>query len=264
MTASNRDNDFKQLLGAAEEIARLGGESTLEMFRTSVEAEYKEDETPVTEADRRAEELIRREIRKRFPGHGIIGEEYGSDGEDRDIVWVVDPIDGTRSFVHGIPLYTTLVAVLVEGESEVGVICAPALDEMVSAATGLGCHWNGRPCRVRSCNDLAKATFLTTDIENVWEYGHKGAFEALLSRTRLHRTWGDAYGHMMVATGRADLMFDPVLSIWDAAALKPVVMEAGGLYTDTRGKSSVNSEEALSCVPGIHQEVIELFNQNRS
>ncbi|MEX1062181.1 MAG: inositol monophosphatase family protein, partial [Balneolaceae bacterium] len=202
----------------------------------------------------------REAIHGQFPGHGIIGEEYGMEGEERDIVWVIDPIDGTQSFIHGVPFYTTLIGILVHGVPEVGVIYAPALKEMVTASTGSGAFLNGVPCRTRICNELKQATFLTTDVDHIREQNFSVPYEELLQETNIHRTWGDAYGHLMVATGRADLMFDPVLKIWDAAALLPVVTEAGGLFTDIHGVVTIDSGNALSCAAGIHTAVLEAFN----
>lgn len=258
------EHALRSLREAAESIARSGGDSTLDYFKRNFRLEYKEDDSPVTDADREAEAIIRDQIQQRFPDHGIIGEEYGSEGDKREVVWVVDPIDGTQSFIHGIPFYTTLIGVLIGGEPQVGVIYAPALGEMAVAAVGSGALLNGSACRVRDCNDLARATFLTTDRMNIRKHGFDAPYEELLRRTRIHRTWGDAYGHLMVAAGRADLMFDPVLSIWDAAALLPVVTEAGGRFSDVRGASSIRSGNALSSTGGIHREVIGIFNQTES
>lgn len=258
----NSDNKFLlKLRKEAENIARNGGASTLNYFKKSFELEFKDDDSPVTNADREAEQIIRDTIKRKFPGHGIIGEELGREGEDSDIVWVIDPIDGTQSFIHGIPFYTTLIGILVEGLPKVGVIYAPALNEMVSAATGTGVFLNGTECRVRNCNELNKATFLSTDIEHIRKHSFTDVFEELLERTRIHRTWGDAYGHLMVATGRADLMFDPILSIWDAAALLPVVTEAGGSFSDVTGLETVETGNAISCTLGIREEVLTIFNK---
>lgn len=245
----------------AQSFARAGGESTLNYFNKTYDLEFKSDLSPVTTADRESETIIRDAIRKKYPEHGIIGEEFGSEGEEREIVWVIDPIDGTQSFIHGVPFYTTLIGILIEGIPRVGVIYAPALKEMVIAATGHGALLNGRSCQTRSCNDLKLATFLTTDISNIREHNFVKPYEDLLEQTRIFRTWGDAYGHLMVATGRADIMFDPVLSIWDAAALLPVITEAGGVYGDVKGNRTIESGNALSCGAGIHQDVIEVFNK---
>lgn len=255
------EKKLKHLLRDAEYIAREAGKSTLNYFQKSFDLEFKDDETPVTNADREAEQIIRDLVSRKYPDHGIIGEEFGSDGEDKEVVWVIDPIDGTQSFIHGISMYTTLIGILIQGEPEIGIIYAPALNEMLTAGIGIGAHLNGNQCKVRSCNELKRASFLSTDIEHVRKHNFNSVFEVLLNKTRIHRTWGDAYGHLMVATGRADLMFDPILSIWDAAALLPVVKEAGGSFTDVHGNETIQTGNAISCSPGIRDAVIKEFNR---
>jgi len=254
--------DFKleSLRKHAVEIAGIGGGATLKYFKQSFDLEFKTDESPVTNADRNAETLMRKAIKSRFPAHGIIGEEFGRDHEDADVVWVLDPIDGTQSFIHGVPFYTTLIGILIKGKPEVGVIYAPALGEMLSAATGGGCHLNRESARVRECSSLETATFLTTDVYHCHKHGFTKEFEKLLNQTRLHRTWGDAYGHLMVATGRADIMFDPILNIWDAAALLPVVTEAGGVFMDVDGNETIETGNALSTNPALKNDILSLFD----
>ena len=255
--------DIKSLREAAVEFARAGGDSTLSHFKKTFDLEYKSDQSPVTNADREAERIIRDLIRENFPDHGIIGEEYGEENIDSEVIWILDPIDGTRSFIHGIPLYTTLIGVMVQEKPSVGVIYAPALDEMVSAATGQGCSLNGEDIRVRACNKLENATFLTTDVDSFTEFGYDKVLQKLIDKTRVHRTWGDAYGHMMVATGRADIMIDAILNIWDAAALLPVITEAGGVYCDLSGVSSIYSGNALSTNQSLKEEIVQLFEKDK-
>jgi histidinol phosphatase-like enzyme (inositol monophosphatase family) len=249
-----------ELRHAAEEFARLGGDSTLKFFKKSFQLEFKDDDSPVTNADQNAERLIRDQINKQFPDHGIIGEEFGEENTDSEVVWVLDPIDGTQSFIHGVPFYTTLIGILIDKKPEIGVIYAPALEEMVSAAIGQGCTLNGENTGVRECTDLSKATFLTTEVTTFKQYGFSDPFSELLKKTRLHRTWGDAYGHMMVATGRADIMIDPILNIWDAAALLPIVTEAGGSYTDVHGKPSIETGNAITTNSSLLPEILSLFD----
>ena len=247
--------EIKELLSAAVEIARLGGAHTLAYFKKDVEVISKADDSPVTIADRETEQILREEILKRYPGHGIIGEEYGRTNEGSRIQWVLDPIDGTKSFIHGIPFYTNLIGILIDNEPVVGVIYAPALDELCAAGTGLGATLNGNPCRVRETKELKEATLLVTDILSFRDYGLEPPFRELLEKTKLHRTWGDAYGHMMVATGRADIMFDPILNIWDAAALLPVLREAGGIFSDTKGVETIHSGNGFSTNKALYPKV---------
>lgn len=254
---------LNELGEAAVEFAKAGGDSTLNYFKKSFELERKADQSPVTNADREAEMIIRKKIQDNFPGHGIIGEEFGKENENSEIVWVLDPIDGTKSFIHGVPFYTTLIGVLVHNRPVAGVIYAPALGEMVSAVVGGGCFMNGEVVKVRECNKLSDATFLTTDVTSFEKFCLQKSMEELIGKTRLHRTWGDAYGHMMVATGRADIMIDAILHIWDAAALMPIITEAGGSYSDLNGNNSIETGNALSCNKLLKNEILNIFDQYR-
>ncbi|MFU8811501.1 MAG: inositol monophosphatase family protein [Balneolaceae bacterium] len=250
---------LQELRASAESFAREAGEWTLRYFRKSYAVEFKGDDSPVTNADREAEQILRERIREAFPEHGIIGEEFGSERPDADVVWVLDPIDGTQSFIHGVSLYTTLIGILIKNEPMVGVIYAPAQDELASAAIGFGCSYNGKTASVRPCADLADATFLSTDATTFRMEGVQRPFTELLQKTRIHRTWGDAYGHMMVATGRADVMVDPILNIWDAAALLPIVTEAGGVFMDRNGDETIHTGNAISCAPELKPMIVATF-----
>jgi len=252
-----------ELKQAAMEFAREGGDSTLNYFNESFELEIKDDDSPVTNADREAESIIRKKIRKHFPGHGIIGEEFGKENEDSDVVWILDPIDGTKSFIHGVPFYTTLIGVLVKNKPEIGVIYAPALNEIVSAAKDLGCYHNGEKTSVRTCSNLSDATFLSTDVTSFEEHGFQTALMELLQSTRIHRTWGDAYGHMLVATGRADIMIDAILHIWDAAALLPIITEAGGAFSDVNGHATIESGNAISTNKTLKDKIVHIFENQQ-
>jgi myo-inositol-1(or 4)-monophosphatase len=253
----------QELLQAATEIAKIGGHHTLKYFKKNVEVLSKEDDSPVTIADRETEKIIRSEIQKRYPHHGIIGEEFGKTNEESNIQWVLDPIDGTKSFIHGVPFYTTLIGILIDNEPQVGIIYAPALGELCAAAIGLGATLNGEPCHVRDTENLSDATFLVTEIYRFQEMEQQELFEELMAKTKLHRTWGDAYGHMMVATGRADLMYDPQLNIWDAAALLPVVQEAGGVFSDSDGKQTIHSGNGYSTNKALYPEVKKIFKAHK-
>jgi myo-inositol-1(or 4)-monophosphatase len=249
----------QELLQAATEIAKIGGHHTLKYFKKNVEVISKADDSPVTIADKETEQIIRKEIQKRYPDHGIIGEEFGRTNEDSNIQWVLDPIDGTKSFIHGIPFYTTLIGILIDNEPQVGIIYAPALEELCAAAIGEGATLNGEPCKVRDTEQLEDATLLVTEIYRFKEMDQQEIFEELMSKTKLHRTWGDAYGHMMVATGRADVMYDPILNIWDAAALLPVMQEAGGVFSDIEGNETIHSGNGFSTNKALFPEIKKIF-----
>ncbi len=255
--------DIKELLDAAVEIAKIGGQHTLKYFKKDFEVISKADDSPVTIADRETEQIIREEILKRYPDHGIIGEEYGRTNEDSNIQWVLDPIDGTKSFIHGVPFYTTLIGIMIDNEPIIGVINAPALDEICAAAIGHGATLNGKPCHVRNTEKLADSTFLVTEIKRFQDNGLEPQFQELMAKTKLHRTWGDAYGHMMVAIGRADVMFDPILNIWDAAALLPVVKESGGIFSDMNGDETIHTGNGFSTNKALYPQVKAIFDAHK-
>ena len=223
------------LLEFAVELAERAGRLALRYYRTEVEVERKADDSPVTAADREIERLLRAEVERRFPGDGIIGEEYGMTRAAARRVWMFDPIDGTRTFVRGVPFFGTMIALVEAGEPLLGVIHLPALGETVCAARGEGCHSNGARARVSAVRDLDRALVVTTDSEML----SRGPWAAGWDRVRRHaglcRTWGDCYGYALVATGRAEAMIDSALNVWDAAAIFPIIEEAGGVVTDLEG-----------------------------
>lgn len=241
--------------------AKEAGNHTLNYFKKGVQVIEKFDDSPVTIADREAELLIRKRIEETYPNHGIIGEEFGTKEGSEPITWILDPIDGTKSFIHGVPLYTTLIGVLAENKPLIGVIYAPAAAEIAYACKGLGAFYNDNPTHVRACDSLSKATFYTTELSFIYAYGFKNFFDVAHEQCKLHRTWGDAYGHMKVAAGQADLMFDPILNIWDAAALAPIIEEAGGVFSDTKGRFSIHSGNGFSCSPALFPHIINLLEK---
>lgn len=250
------------LLQQAVSWAKEAGNHTLNYFNNGVEVLEKSDDSPVTIADREAELIIRKRIEETYPTHGIIGEEFGKKEGSSPITWILDPIDGTKSFIHGIPLYTTLIGVLLENKPLIGVIYAPATGEIAYACKGKGAFYNDKPTRVRPCSDLSKASFFTTELSHIYEHGFKAFFDATHDSCKIHRTWGDAYGHMKVAAGQADLMFDPILSIWDAAALAPIIEEAGGIFSDSKGRFSIHTGNGFSCSPELFPSIITLLEKH--
>jgi histidinol-phosphatase len=254
------DPALGDILAVAVEAAREGGRRTLAYFNAGAAVEWKADGTPVTVADREAEAAMRRVIARAFPDHGILGEEEGETRAGASHRWIIDPLDGTRSFVRGVPLYGTLVGVEVRGDAVVGVIHLPALDEMVAAARGEGCTWNGRPCRVATTSSLADALLLVTDERSA--RARSGAYDRLVGATQIQRTWADCYAYALVATGRAEIALDPVMNVWDCAALLPVVEEAGGRFTDWRGRRTIHGGEAVATNGVLHDQVLALLGES--
>jgi len=223
------------LLQATSEVARLTGQVALAHYRTRLAVETKRDGSPVTVADRAAEEAARAWIANHFSDDAILGEEFGANGDQSGRRWMIDPIDGTKTFVRGVPLWGTLIGVVQGDDVLAGAVYCPAVDEMVVAAIGEGCWWNGSRSSVSRESDLARATLLATDDRFTGRPERATRWSALAAEATVVRTWGDCYGYLLVATGRAELMVDSLMSPWDAAALVPVVREAGGEFSDWRG-----------------------------
>jgi histidinol phosphatase-like enzyme (inositol monophosphatase family) len=248
-----------ELLSLAQELAQAAGDITLRHFGHILASDTKSDGTPVTVADRAAETLLRERILSRYPHHGILGEEFGETNPDAPIKWILDPIDGTRSFVRGVPLYGVLIGIENQGEPLVGVAHFPGLGETVAAALGEGCFWNGSPSRVSTVAEFSQAAALTTDPAELLEGPMAPGWRELVRTTSLARSWGDCYGHILVATGRAEIMVDPILAPWDAAPFVPILSEAGGRFTDKDGAPGAHGGSGVSTNGILHDQVLELL-----
>jgi histidinol-phosphatase len=244
------------LLDTAVAIATEAGELTLRWFRSdSLVVDRKGDGTPVTEADRAAEALVRARLREAFPDDGVLGEEEDEHVGTSGRRWIVDPIDGTKAFTRGVPLYTTLLAVEDEHGVAAGVIVVPALQERVWAGRGLGCFHDGRPCRVSSVDRVDEA-YLTTSGYSYWPE------PMLLAAQRsgmTMRTWGDGYGYLLVATGRVDVMVDPTVRPYDIAAMPVILEEAGGRFTALDGREGYDHGSGVATNGVLHDAVLGLL-----
>ncbi len=242
------------------ELAEKSGDLIRPYFaRPDLVVETKADQTPVTKADRGAEELMRRMIHASFPDHGVLGEEFGPENTGAEFVWVLDPIDGTRAFAAAAPLFGTLIALLHQGQPVLGAIHQPVLRQLL-VGDGETTVLNGRRVRVRATPRLGEATLLCSDVLSPAQHQNGAAFDALARRVKLVRTWGDCYGYLLVATGWADIMCDPVMNPWDIAALIPVVRGAGGVITDWQGRDPVSARSIVAAIPGLHAQVIAALN----
>ena len=247
---------LRDLLEFAVEVSEKAGEITLKYFQGQFVVETKPDASPVTVADREAEAYIRETIEARFPHDGLIGEEFGERRAQAGRRWIIDPIDGTFSFVHGVPLYGVLIGMEEEHEPLLGVIHLPALGETVAAARGEGCHWRGQRAHVSTTSALSDALWLTTGTNLDADLGRSAALDRLAQAAEPARTWGDCYGYVLVATGRADIMIDPLMHVWDCAALLPVVEEANGRFTDWQGQRTIRGGNAVASNGLLHDQVL--------
>jgi len=266
MSTAKIDLEIAPRLQLAIAAGMEAGRLTLRYFQQdNYEVERKADHSPVTIADRSAEQLLRDRIAAAFPQDGILGEELGQSDGTSGFNWILDPIDGTKSFISGVPLYGTMVGVEHEGRSLVGLVYMPGLDEGVYASAGMGTfHFRGKeaPRRVRVSPrpSLGAGLFVTSQVDTFQRRG-KGshaAFEQLQKAAYITRTWGDCYGYLLVATGRAEAMVDPMLNVWDAAAVQPIVEEAGGTFTDWQGNPTIHAGEAIATNGLVLDEVLAI------
>lgn len=244
-------------LAFALDAAHRAGRRTLAHFQTGAPIEYKQDGSPLTRADTEAEREIRDLISQEYPRDAVLGEEEGGRLEG-GTGWVIDPIDGTKSFVCGVPLYATLLSFEESGEPLVAVCYLPALGEVVYAEKGAGAFWNGRPCRVSKVRSMEEATLSCGSHASMDAQGRAQGLAQLAQVCRATRTWTDAYGHALVATGRIEAMIDPVVRPWDISSMRLIVVEAGGRCTDFRGGRPPGSE-AISSNGLLHSLIIEAF-----
>ncbi|MGE0610165.1 MAG: histidinol-phosphatase [Pirellulales bacterium] len=254
--------EISSRLELARAIALEAGQVTLRYFgQGNFDVEWKRDASPVTVADREAEQHLRARIAAAFPADGILGEEFGEQPGTSGYRWILDPIDGTQSFIHGVPLYGTLIGVEREGRSQVGVISVPALGEMAWAGVGGGAWYSQRgqdprPAKVSSCGQMGDGLFVTSDFAGWTKTNRQAALSRMGRLARRGRTWGDCYGYMLVAVGRAEAMIDPIMNVWDAAAIQPILEEAGGTFTDWQGQPTIHSGEGVATNGLVLKEVL--------
>lgn len=278
------DDALQQRWHHAWAIAWEGGLNTLRYFqRPDVDYQRKADKSPVTIADRETEQLLRRRILERFPDDGILGEEFGTVDGTSGFRWILDPIDGTKAFIGGVPLYGTMVGLERGTECVVGAVVIPALQEGIHACVGQGAwhyqaagtaglpaDWSpeGRPlaeppradrrARVSAVGSLRDALLAAAEPRTFQKRGALDTLMELDQRVYVSRNWGDCFGYLLVATGRVEVMIDPIMSVWDAAAVSPILTEAGGTFTDWNGQATIHHQEGLATNGQVLREVLEI------
>ena len=252
-------SEHSALLDFTRLLAEESGAVIRRYFRTAYTVDSKTDESPVTVADRQAEERMRALIAERFPAHGILGEEYGHHQPDAPFQWVLDPIDGTKNFISHSYLFGTLIALVHEEHALLGAINQPIMQDLL-IGDGETAWLNGEQVRVRSCERIEDAVFLTTSHYNVANFHNGPAFEAVAQRANRYHSWGDCHGYYLVAVGGADVMTDPVMNFWDRAALVPIIEGAGGRITDWQGGDPLYGSGVIASGGGFHDHLIRLLN----
>jgi histidinol phosphatase-like enzyme (inositol monophosphatase family) len=252
----NEINEYKEF---AAHLANLSGNIIKKYFRNDISVEIKSDNSPVTIADKSAEESIREKIMIEFPDHGIIGEEFGNHNETAQYKWILDPIDGTKSFITGIATFGTLIGLLKDGIPILGLFHQPIIGEMLIGDNELT-DLNGKRTKMRPCEKIEEATLLTSDHFMIGNYKNQNAFDRLVQKVKLYRTWGDCFGYYLLCTGYADIMVDPIMSPWDALPLIPIIIGAGGTITDYEGNNPVDGNSIIAAASSIHSQIVKILN----
>ncbi len=252
-------NELNEYKSFCKVLAQVSADVIKNYFRNTVSIETKADLSPVTIADKKAEEVMREMISKHYPDHGIIGEEFGETNKDAEYTWVLDPIDGTKSFICGAYSFGTLIGLVKNGEPILGVYNHPILNDFL-IGDNFETTINGEKTNIRNCKNLSEAVLLTTDHLNIEKYQSIDKFNSLLKKVKLYRNWGDCYGYYLLATGYADIMIDPIMSLWDLLPLIPIIKGAGGIITDYHGKDPIEGKSAVTASKQIHSKVISILN----
>ncbi len=253
-------NDFTREFAVLNELNRQAGAIVRRYYGTSIEVERKSDQSPVTEADREVERFLRGALTKHFPDHAIYGEEYGASGKAGSYRWIIDPIDGTKSFLMRTPLFGTLIALERDGQPILGSIFLPIQNQLLIGSKETGTFLNGERCEVSQTRELSRARLLITDPSVlVGEDRHRG-IEALCQRVEITRGFGDCFGYFLVACGAADIMVDPVLEYHDVAALGPIVEGAGGRLSNLDGGNDLHARNAVATNGHLHEEVVRVLS----
>ena len=246
---------MQEFIDFSKALARASGDIIMRYFRSDIAVEAKADESPVTIADQQAEEIMREMIMREYPEHGIIGEEFGTHNESAEYQWVLDPIDGTKSFVSGTFLFGTLIGLMKDGQPIVGAIHHPVTNHLL-IGDGDEARLNDEPVRVRDTRHLRDAVMCYTDFIHVGQYQNGIAFQQLMGRTSYNRTWGDCHGYFLLATGYIDIMLDPIMHLWDTVALVPIVEGAGGTITAWNGGPPLSGNGIIASNGRLHSQVL--------
>jgi len=253
--------DWKSRYEAAVTATQQAGQLALRYFDTDLTVEWKKDASPVTVADREAETLLRTTLLGKFPGDGFLGEEHGDKPGTSGFRWIVDPVDGTRSFVRGIPIWATLVGLEYKGETIAGVASIPALGHQYRALRGDGAYRGERRIHVSDTTDLAKSSLFYSSISWFIQAGKRDVFLNMAAKTFRPKSMGDFWGFLLVAQGSGEIMLEHGVHIWDVAALKPIVEEAGGRFTDWDGHATIERTDVIASNGRLHEEALRLLRQ---
>ena len=258
MESKQDPREIQDLLRLAKQASKLAGEIIMPLFEESISFTLKKDQTPVTIADQKAEEAISEFLQRETPNYSILGEELGEVARSNSHKWIIDPIDGTQSFVQNIPLFGTLISLEIDEYPVLGIIACHALGETVSAALGFGTSLNEKPVSVTNKHNLKDAITLTTDPQSLYNRTPKG-FTSILKEVKQFRSWGDCYGYLAVACGRADIMIDDIINRWDISAPSIIITEAGGKFS-TWNQEHLIGTDTIATNGHLHEQVCSILN----
>jgi len=255
------ETKLKEFLSTALQAAKAARELILSYYNGDFDIEIKADQTPVTVADRGAEQVIRKTLSSAFPDHGIFGEEYGADNKDTEYLWLVDPIDGTKSFVKRYGMFSTQIALMHKGELILGVSCAPAMDELVWATRGGGAFDQNGQLHISKVDSIKQASISTGNIQSLAASERWNALGRILANTNRTRGYGDYYHYHRLAAGQLDAVIESDVNILDIAALYVIVTEAGGIFTDLDGQApNLDTRSVLAATPALHAKLSTVLN----
>lgn len=250
------------IISAAIEAAKAAGEVALHYFRTNLKVETKADRTPVTQADRECEAQITEILSQHFPAYGFLGEEMGERAGQVNTRWIIDPIDGTKNFIRGIPFFATLIALEENGEITAGIMSAPAINDLLYARKGQGAFANGQQVHVSDVAELSQSMLIHGGLKDLKVRPCWGPFLCLIDATARQRGFGDALGHSVVIRGQAEVTLEPEIKPWDVAATKILITESGGRFSDFAGSPSIYTGNAIISNGRVHEAVVNIL-QNR-
>ena len=251
----------------ALKVVKASERITLKYFQSRFKVNYKSDRSPVTVADRTCEKFLVEELSRKFPHHGFYGEEFGEEKNRVPVLhesamrWIIDPIDGTRNFTRGIPYWGTLCGLECEGDVVAGIMALPALKLIYYASKGSGTFKNGKRLKVSRIKELEKSAIIFGGLSYFIGTQYEKPFLEIVKSAYHDRGFGDCFGYSFVADGSAEAMLDPIVSPWDVAAIKVIIEEAGGIFTDFEGNSTIYSRTAIAANPFIHEAVLRKLSQ---
>jgi len=255
-----KKKQIEKFLNFSLKLIEKSNDISLKYYKKTIKPEYKQDNSPVTIADKKCEKFLISTIKEKYPEHSFLAEESGIVQTESDFKWIIDPIDGTKNFMRNFPFWGTLLALEYQGEVIMGVIALPAMKQVMYAGKGLGCYMNGKKMKVSKIDSIDKSYFIYGGVEYILQQPYKEKFLELVNTSYYDRGYGDCFGHSLVIAGKAEFMLDPHVSPYDVAPIKICVEEAGGIMTDLKGEKTIYSRGVLTSNGYMHEKILRQLN----